>query len=689
MSASSDAIELSQEPGSYRYFYDLAFEHITDFYWSGSIEDITKAIEALKKASSISSNSDALVNLANFLFKRFELTKDTLDLDGAIAMQQQGIALQTEANAGSFDNLGKMLQFRFEKYSSSNEDFEGAMQAFHSAMSTTSGKPNIRLESARAYAELRQRRHGASSVLDIYKFAMDLIPHLSRVATPLNIRYMWIPCIRDTVDAAVAAAIEAGDLALALEWFEKGRCIVWGQVLRLRTPLDDLRDVAPKLAEEVHGVLEQISVTTDTLEMLLNQAIRSDVVDQTREKGRKLASRLDELVQDVRRLEGFRNFMQQETLEELRGAAVHGPIVALNVSPRRCDALALVPGCDAIVHVPLPDVTHGKIAQMRAYFQDSLRRAGVRNRAFGPANTQRGVAFGSMEPVLSKLWSHVVAPVLKTLGYLDKTCAPNLEPHRITWCPSGPLSFLPLHAAGIYDTRQADRPRVFDFIVSSYTPSLSALLSAVRRKNLQSMQHKGPRVLAISQPATPNQSPLPGTVKEVVTVQTTVGAEKLTWLNDADATTTSVLGLMEKHAWVHLACHAVQDVDAPTLSAFMLHDGGMALRAIMKLAFGTQELAVLSACQTATGEGEFSEEAVHLAAGMLMAGYPSVIATMWSIGDEDAPIVMEKLYSYLLGEAGGDSGYSAHALHYAVQHLRESVGENSFLKWVPFIHVGI
>lgn len=40
------------------------------------------------------------------------------------------------------------------------------------------------------------------------------------------------------------------------------------------------------------------------------------------------------------------------------------------------------------------------------------------------------------------------------------------------------------------------------------------------------------------------------------------------------------------------------------------------------------ELAVLSACQSAT-----RDEGVHLAAAMLNAGYKSPIETMWSISD--------------------------------------------------------
>ena len=108
----------------------------------------------------------------------------------------------------------------------------------------------------------------------------------------------------------------------------------------------------------------------------------------------------------------------------------------------------------------------------------------------------------------------------------------------------------------------------------------------------------------------------------------------------------------------------------------------------MKQTFSHTELAFLSACQTAKGDSKLPGEAIHLAAGMMMAGYGSVVATMWSIQDEDGPIVAEKFYKYLIEEADGDSSRAAYALHYAVAHLREIVGEEKFMRWAPFIHFG-
>lgn len=161
-------------------------------------------------------------------------------------------------------------------------------------------------------------------------------------------------------------------------------------------------------------------------------------------------------------------------------------------------------------------------------------------------------------------------------------------------------------------------------------------------------------------------------------------------LDGDKATSDAVLNAMGEYSWVHLACHAAQEEGGdPSQSAFHLCDGNLTLEAITQRSFRNKGLAFLSACQTATGDGELSEEAAHLAAGMQMAGYPSVIATMWSIQDEDGPEVAGEVYAELLKDGSMDCTGASRALHKAIATLREKVGASSFERWVPFIHMGL
>ena len=160
------------------------------------------------------------------------------------------------------------------------------------------------------------------------------------------------------------------------------------------------------------------------------------------------------------------------------------------------------------------------------------------------------------------------------------------------------------------------------------------------------------------------------------------------------ATKKAVSAVLDQHPWLHLACHGSQHVDDPLKSAFALHDGPLTLSDLMNKTSTNAELAFLSACQTAVGDPKIPEESMHLAAGMLAVGYKGVIATMWSIRDDDAPLVVEAYYRKLLqvgaeGTLGKGETGATYALHEATGRLRESVGVREFARWAPFVHFGI
>jgi hypothetical protein len=299
--------------------------------------------------------------------------------------------------------------------------------------------------------------------------------------------------------------------------------------------------------------------------------------------------------------------------------------------------------------------------------------------------------------MLQALWIHVVKPILDTLAIpmvsivrlfilTSELTHPRKRSEladslpRITWCGAGPLAFLPFHAAGLYHNDDAES-RVYNYVVSSYSPTISALLpqSSTNPEGLKEL-------LAVSQ-----SSDLPGTTVEVQKIKHRMGDIPIQCLNNEDGSVEAVLQGMKTHGWVHLACHAHQDPVDPTNSAFKLHDGSLALSTMMKHTFKHAEFAFLSACQTATGDDNLPDEAIHLAAGMLFAGYKTVIGTMWSIEDNYAPMVADEVYSYIVDSEAGviDSTKAAYGLHRALCRLRKEVGEQAFATWVPFVHFGL
>ena len=129
-------------------------------------------------------------------------------------------------------------------------------------------------------------------------------------------------------------------------------------------------------------------------------------------------------------------------------------------------------------------------------------------------------------------------------------------------------------------------------------------------------------------------------------------------------------------------------------------DGRLELSDIIKIQNVQADLAFLSACHTSSGDEELPEEAVHLAGGMLAAGYQGVVATMWTINDNHAVAMAKDFYHYLLshgpesGELEGQgllSARAAYALRYASECMRERLGnaEDALHAWVPYVYFGL
>ena len=262
---------------------------------------------------------------------------------------------------------------------------------------------------------------------------------------------------------------------------------------------------------------------------------------------------------------------------------------------------------------------------------------------------------------------------------------------RIFWCPTGPFVFLPIHAAGFYDTQHSQPGhKVSDFVISSYVPTLSILGPS---PNPDAAPSGDLRLLAVRQPSSDGLSRLPGVATELEHIMAVIQnspSARTTLLESSDGTVEDVLALMKEADWVHFACHGIQDTASPTESGLCLADRRrLKISDIIALSRPHGGLAFLSACQTATGEEALSDEAIHIAAGMLFAGYGGVVGTMWSISDKLAPYVARDVYEQLLRNGTRpDYREAARALHGAVGRLRDS-GRASFATWIPFIHVGL
>jgi CHAT domain-containing protein len=123
------------------------------------------------------------------------------------------------------------------------------------------------------------------------------------------------------------------------------------------------------------------------------------------------------------------------------------------------------------------------------------------------------------------------------------------------------LAFLPLHAAGIYG--ESDSESILDYVVSSYTPTITSLTNRVQNHSAIDANASG--LFLTCQPNAPNATAIPGTIKEVTSIhdQFMKHGARAQKVEGSDLTVEEGLEYMESFSSIHLACHASQDHREP------------------------------------------------------------------------------------------------------------------------------
>ncbi|KIJ28848.1 hypothetical protein M422DRAFT_269816 [Sphaerobolus stellatus SS14] len=727
---------------------------LTRFKRLGDMTDINQSVLKTQEALQLTpdghrSKPSWLNNLGMSLYARFQQLGDMTDLNQSVLKFQEAVQLTPDgdpAKLNFLNNVGYSLMRRFLKLRLS-DDMVNAVWACSSATHAEYGTPSVRLRAAQCWVMcLQASSPPPKSILDIYHIAIPLLAETAWLGSSLPDRHYQIMQAGSVVLEAAAAAHQFGDHIQAVEWLEQGRSVIWGQLLQLRTPIDDLKEKEPKLSQRLKLNSLQLEEAASPHNAILNTtpvqaSIQLSVLskEEIASHGHHLAVERKQILKEIRMCQGFERFLLPKVIRELTPAASHGPIVILSSSKVHdtCYALVLLPNLpDDVLPVKLDSFTASQANVLYHKLQTLLGEDGrtisswngesvpgavpntrsqsviyeleevgaaLRNLVFSNqdnikfgADPRRKMIFESnkgtvsqgFKVILAELWKGVVRPVLEALAIMDLSL--RVKPH-LWWCPTGLFSFLPLHAAGLYHADASPGSKLSDFVISSYIPTLSALVDRV-----SPLSPPGPlKLLAIAQPSSIGQQKLPGTVDEIEYIKAVVEQSKaltLMTLVEEKATLENVVSELKTANWVHFACHGVQDPAHPTESALLLAGKDrltLGMLASLKITHGG--LAFLSACQTAKGNEKLSDEAVHLSAGMLATGFGGVIATMWSVHDQVAPQVARDVYKYLK-QSGMNVSEAAHALHLAVENTRNNMqGEDdaAFISWVPFIHMGM
>jgi hypothetical protein len=460
-----------------------------------------------------------------------------------------------------------------------------------------------------------------------------------------------------------ALRIVDGDPRAALVSWERHRAAILSAELTTNNELDRLRATDPRLAERFATVLTHLRAVSPS----------SDPVATRRREA--LTGEWNALLEQAHARQGFERLLvpSRLTFTDLAPAGEHGPVIAVNVDRLRCDALVLHGG--EVRAVALPALRAAELVEQASAFRSAIE---MLVHPVHESSRLYGTAGQVVVDTLAWLWDVLAEPVLAAAGLLQHPGGGAPWP-RVWWSPTGPLAFLPLHAAGRH---REPGVSVLDRAVSSYTSTLRALRHSRARPRSTGQR----RAVAVAMPDTPGHPPLPATAREANEFAGALAGTDL--LVGASATREAVRAALPGAATVHFACHASSDPANAEMSHLLLHDGPLSVVELSRLSLVGAELAYLSACATARGSAVLADEAVHLASAFQLAGYAQAIGTLWEVDDERAASTAGQIHRLLASATEpSDRPEAALALHTVTRLGRAQHPDEPWL-WAGYVHAG-
>jgi len=247
-----------------------------------------------------------------------------------------------------------------------------------------------------------------------------------------------------------------------------------------------------------------------------------------------------------------------------------------------------------------------------------------------------------------------------------------LSSSKICIVPHSILHYLPFQA--LYDGNNylIQQHQVF------YAPSVTVLKFCLQKRS-QSKQS----LLAIGPPPFDDESlQLKFAESESYLVSTNF-EQNLLLLRD-QANESNFRKYAGEYDFVHIATHGYFSKDAPMRSYLLLlgdqdNDGKLFAYEFFGIKLNAY-LVTLSACQTAVSRVSRGDEMLGLVRGLVYAGTPSIVASLWNVDDASTAELMNEFYSNLT------SMDKAQALQYAqIKIMKE---KKSPFFWAPFVLIG-
>jgi tetratricopeptide (TPR) repeat protein len=684
------------------FLYNVACHISIRYSRSGSIAELNEAIELATTAVALTSEDSSeklpsrLVTLGDTLLDRFLICRDETDLEQAKQLFQQAVDCSERDNVARADALTNLARIYEVKYDENKivADLETAIQLTKQALDTIPKLESLKDSNARArtltyLAELLDEMYLVDGCVDGLKHiapSLQSALHMSKRSNMYRVKsgikalraYIltedWSRALESSeatmglfmrltprslqnedrqsvlayfsgfVSNAAAIALQTNQGPfIALIILEQGRGVIGANLLEMQTDLTKLQKSYPKLAEKFTKLRDQLDAfSIDGPAVSVGDNAKRPWRLPARRR-HYMAGSLDKLINKIRQKPGFEDFMLQPTVKDMQAAAKDGPIVVINMSDFRSDAILIER--HQLRSLPLPQLNSQELkARLRDLYQWSQ--------------------------FLAWLWDTVTFPILQSLGLNDAPSDPNNLP-RMWWIPIGALGKIPLHAAGRHLDNSA--ATVMDKVVSSYSASVRAIIDN-RRRPARTPKALDEAVI-VAMKHTPGLSPLNHAVDEASEIRDICRTLNLRTVEPLPHKS-CVLDSLQSCKVFHFAGHSNADNLNPLQSYLVLEDWKTSRLAVadllqINLRKNAPFLAYLSACGTAqVYEDMHLDESMHLINATQLAGFRHAIGTLWQVRDMVCTALARATYESMRADNMTDKSVSR-GLHKATRMLRD------------------
>ena len=425
--------------------------------------DLAEAMALLRRALEMSPSShprrpSKLSSLANALSRQFRDSGEKQYLDQAFTLYEEVLKLvrpDDPFRASSLNQLGGLYILAYttlnsEEHSDKGRYLEGAMENYGLATQSYSESPSRRYNIARKWAGYADAHHHPSA-LEAYDIALQILPQVAGLSMDVQSRQEALNTGSDGLARnASICAIRNGDCDKAVEFLEAGRAIFWAQVLNLRTPLQALKSVAPNLEQKLRDISAALERGSHRNKVVDAADVHAKVaIDQEGERLNRLNEDYLQTLEEVRKLDGFEDFLRPRRVSALQEAVRHarGPVVLLVENEKESSCLVMtsanvrtlaIPGLGSkklrdlvgFVHgglnaryIVLPSVRGGESALVpedkRGTDEEILPLNEIEDRGgrpFGSGRSRSASVDEVFRFVLQELWDDVMRPLLEFLG---------------------------------------------------------------------------------------------------------------------------------------------------------------------------------------------------------------------------------------------------------------------------------